>query len=75
MPFPFAQQLTHATGVHLRTDQARGTSQLEGYHHHLRKVIAATNMSPGLAFKFIAEFNLRWNERMQRRLTGAWCMG
>ena len=49
---------------------ARGTSQLEGYHLHLRDVIAAWNSSPRLAESILREFNFRWNLSMSIKYNG-----
>src|SRR6476646_9294376 len=41
---------------------ARGTSPLEGYHLHARKVNgAASRFSPRVANRALMEFNFRWN--------------
>ena len=39
----------------------RGTSALEGYHHHLRRMFSGFSTSPQLAHALISEFNHRWN--------------
>jgi len=39
----------------------RGTSQLEGFHRHLRDILKATNSSPLLAVCLLAVFVHRWN--------------
>ena len=39
----------------------RGSSQLEGYHVHLRECIRARHLSPELADAILQEFNFRWN--------------
>ena len=39
----------------------RGTSALEGYHHHLRMLFAQGCNSPRLAISLLRCFNYRWN--------------
>jgi hypothetical protein len=40
---------------------ARGTSSLEGYHSHLRRIIQQFHSSPELCIKILSQFNYRWN--------------
>ena len=42
----------------------RGTSPLEGYHHHLRMLIAQSVMSPKLLVSLLRTFNYRQNSDM-----------
>lgn len=42
----------------------RGTSPLEGYHHHLRLIIAQSCLSPRLLVSLLRSFNYRWNVNM-----------
>jgi len=39
----------------------RGTSQLEGYHYHLRALIAQAGHAPRLLISLLRGFNYRWN--------------
>jgi len=39
----------------------RGTSQLEGYHFHLRSLVAQASHSPRLLVSLLRGFNYRWN--------------
>mmetsp|Transcript_20653 Transcript_20653/g.53367 ORF Transcript_20653/g.53367 Transcript_20653/m.53367 type:complete len:561 (-) Transcript_20653:90-1772(-) len=40
---------------------ARGTSHLEGYHHHLKELAAQHQMTPKLYIAMLRVFNYRWN--------------
>lgn len=42
----------------------RGTSPLEGYHHHLRLIVAQSCLSPKLLVSLLRSFNYRWNVNM-----------
>lgn len=42
----------------------RGTSPLEGYHHHLRMLVAQSCVSPRLLISLLRCFNYRWNNDM-----------
>ena len=42
----------------------RGTSPLEGYHHHLRLIVAQSCLSPKLLVSLLRSFNYRWNLNM-----------
>jgi len=42
----------------------RGTNSVEGYHRHLRKLLAMYAGSPRLVHSILLEFNYRWNVRM-----------
>ena len=42
----------------------RGTSPLEGYHHHLRLLVAQSCLSPRLLISLLRCFNYRWNNDM-----------
>ena len=42
----------------------RGTSQLEGYHHHLRELVAQAGHSPRMLVALLRGFNYRWNNDM-----------
>lgn len=39
----------------------RGTSCLEGYHYHVRKIIQQYQSTPELCIKILRMFNYRWN--------------
>eukprot|EP00951_Prasinocladus_malaysianus_P003505 scaffold24665_cov44-Prasinocladus_malaysianus.AAC.1 len=45
----------------------RGTSPLEGYHLHVRKVLSGYNYSPRLALDILRDFNFRWNATMSTK--------
>ena len=42
----------------------RGTSPIEGYHHHLRMLVAQSCISPRLLISLLRCFNYRWNNDM-----------
>jgi hypothetical protein len=42
----------------------RGTNSIEGYHRHLRRLLAMYCGSPRLVHSILLEFNYRWNVRM-----------
>lgn len=42
----------------------RGTSPLEGYHRHLRRLFGAFSVSPHVLHKVLLRFNTRWNQNM-----------
>jgi hypothetical protein len=47
---------------------ARGTSSLEGYYSHLRRIIQQFHSSPKLCIKILSQFNCRWNcDRLYNR--------
>jgi hypothetical protein len=48
----------------------RGTSQLEGYHHHLADLLTGANYSAYLAGALITYFNFRWAAGGGRRAAG-----
>ena len=50
----------------------RGTSQLESYHKHIRKMMKASRISPELWMALIASFNYRWNTKAFIRNLGAY---